>query len=99
VAGVWPALVDDTVLAEHLLDSQLLLVWMVTWELLPELELAGTAGPASGQAALVTWWRDLAQQAGRSGLADVAAHAESVAAAVDARCGPGLGLALYPAFR
>jgi hypothetical protein len=99
VAGVWPALVDDTVLAEHLLDSQLLLVWMVTWELLPELELAGTAGPASGQAALVTWWRDLARQAGRSGLADVAAHAESVAAAVDARCGPGLGLALYPAFR
>ncbi|GAA1221481.1 phosphotransferase [Prauserella alba] len=54
-------------------------------------------------AALVTWWRDLAEHAGRAGEgadgAAVAAHAEAVARALDGRFGPDLELPLYPAFR
>ncbi|MBB3665738.1 hypothetical protein FB384_004697 [Prauserella sediminis] len=61
-------------------------------------------GTASARAAaLVTWWRDLADRAGRAGdAADgtaVAAHAASVARALDGRFGPDLELPLYPAFR
>jgi hypothetical protein len=99
VAGVWPALADDAALAGYLLDSQLLLVWVETWKLLPTLPAGRGAGPLSRQAALVSWWRDLAKHAGRAGLTDVVEHASAVAERLDDRFGPGLELALYPAFR
>jgi hypothetical protein len=47
----------------------------------------------------VSWWRDVAKHAGRLDLADVVDHASEVADRLDARFGPGLELALYPAFR
>ncbi|MFD8492112.1 phosphotransferase [Amycolatopsis sp. NPDC059657] len=99
VAGVWPALADDYVLADYLMDSQLLLVWTVTWEMLPRLKPGRGAGQTSTQAALVTWWRELAKHAARAKLNDVADHSNAVSVALDDRYGPGLDLALYPAFR
>ncbi|GAA1978923.1 phosphotransferase [Amycolatopsis minnesotensis] len=98
VSSVWPVLADEQVLTEHLLDSQLLRVWITSWERLPKIP-AGKAGQTSEAAALVTWWRDLAARAELAGSAEVAEHAAAVAAAVDAAHGPGLELALYPAFR
>jgi hypothetical protein len=99
VANVWPALADDVALAGHLTDTQLLLVWVMTWELLPSFPAGRGAGPLSRQAALVTWWRDLAKNAGRVGLTDIVEHAFEVAERLDDCFGPGLELALYPAFR
>jgi hypothetical protein len=99
VASVWPALADDTALAEYLLDSQVLQVWLATWSALPLFAPEPSAAPASRQAALVTWWRDLAKHAGHAGIADLVEHATAVAEALDARYGPELSLALYPAFR
>ncbi|MEC3981635.1 phosphotransferase [Amycolatopsis sp. H20-H5] len=99
VAGVWPALVDDLALAAYLVDSELMLVWTLTWEMLPTLDLTRHATPVSREAALVTWWRDLAKQAVRTQLDDVAEHATRVAAALGARLGPHADLAFYPAFR
>jgi hypothetical protein len=98
-AAAWPALVDDDALAGYLMNSQLLLVWMVTWDLLPTLPPGRGAGPLSRQAALVSWWRDVAKHADRLKLTDVVDHALEVADKLDARFGPGLELALYPAFR
>jgi hypothetical protein len=99
VVVAWPGLADDVALAAYLMDSLLLLVWHVTWEILPTLGCVRGAGPLSRQAALVSWWRDLAQQAGRAGLTDVKEHATEVATMLDIHFGPGLELALYPAFR
>jgi hypothetical protein len=48
---------------------------------------------------LVSWWRDLATRAARAKLGDLEEHAADVAERLDARFGPGLELALYPAFR
>jgi len=98
-AKAWPALADDVALAGYLMDSQLLLVWMVTWDLLPTLPAGNGAGPLSRQAALVSWWREVAKHADRLKLTDVVDHALEVADKLDARFGPGLELALYPAFR
>lgn len=97
-ADVWPMLTDDDELTTYLLHSQLLLVWLATWESLPGLG-TGVAAQSSRAAALVTWWGHLATHAERAGCSAIAAHAQSVAGRLDARHGPGLQLALYPAFR
>ncbi|HEY3470567.1 MAG TPA: phosphotransferase, partial [Amycolatopsis sp.] len=60
VVGVWPAFADDEVLAGHLTTSELLRVWLITGEELGRLDLSHHAAPVSREAALVTWWRDLA---------------------------------------
>ncbi|SFQ51524.1 hypothetical protein SAMN05421810_108233 [Amycolatopsis arida] len=99
VSGIWPALADDEALTGYLLDTQLLLVWTATWDLLPKVPADAAAGPTSRPAALVDWWRGLARHAAQSGAGALVEHAERVAAALDARFGPGLELALYPAFR
>ncbi|HVV13018.1 phosphotransferase [Amycolatopsis sp.] len=91
VTQVWPGLADNEVLSAHLLDHQLLLVWGNSWH-----ALSGTGDKPS---ALVTWWRNLEAYAGRQGEGELAEHAGAVAAALDARFGPGLALPLYPAFR
>ncbi len=98
VADLWPALADDETLSEYLLGSQQVLVWWSTWELLQAMPHDG-ARPTGRPAALVTWWRDLARHAERAEADEIAAHAWTVAAALDATFGPGLELALYPAFR
>lgn len=99
VAHLWPALCDDDTLAAYLLDTQLVQVWLATWRDLPGLTGVRTASPSSRAAALVSWWRELAQQAERGGDDAVAEHAATVAGALDARFGPRLTLAMYPAFR
>lgn len=91
VSAIWPALADTDTLSELLLDHQFVLVCMRTWDCLT----AGGEAPA----ALVTWWRDLAADATRTGQHRVAGYADDVAAALDLRFGPGLALPLYPAFR
>jgi len=91
VSGVWPGLADNDVLNEHLLDHQLILVWAKTW--------SAFTGRCDKPAALITWWRNLALYADRQNQDEVAAHAGAVADALDARFGPGLELAFYPAFR
>nr|WP_243770278.1 phosphotransferase [Amycolatopsis acidicola] len=87
VTQVWPGLADNEVLSAHLLDHQLLLVWVNTWSAL--------SGTGDKPAALVTWWHNL--EAAASG--ELAAYAGRVAEALDARFGPALELPLYPAFR
>lgn len=91
VVSVWPGLSDDDVLFAHLLDHQLLLVWVNTWSVL--------AGRCEKPAALVTWWHNLDAEAARLGENEIAGYAGAVAAALDERYGPGLALPLYPAFR
>lgn len=91
IAGVWPGLAENDALSEHLLDHQLLLVWVNTWSAL--------AARCEKPAALVTWWRNLHGYAERQGSDRLAAHARETAEALDARFGPGLELPLYPAFR
>jgi hypothetical protein len=91
VSRVWPTLGDDTVLSAHLLDHQLVLVWVRTWEAL--------AGRCENPAALVSWWRDLALYAHRAGEDEVAGYSREVAVGLDEFFGPGLSLPLYPAFR
>ncbi|WET82092.1 phosphotransferase [Amycolatopsis sp. QT-25] len=99
VVSVWPGLADEDALADHLMDGQLLLMWVITWEILPELDLRRHATPISREAALVTWWRELAKQSLRARLTDISEHATRVAAALGARLGPHADLAFYPAFR
>ncbi|MEV6625451.1 phosphotransferase [Amycolatopsis sp. NPDC051106] len=99
VVGVWPALADDEVLAKHLTISELLRVWVLTGEELGSLDLSRHAAPVSREAALVTWWRDLARHAGYVRMTAVSEFAARVAAALAARLGPHADLAFYPAFR
>jgi hypothetical protein len=99
VAGVWPAFADDEVLAGHLTTSELLRVWLITGEELGSLDLSRHAPPVSREAALVTWWRDLAKHAGYVRMTAVSEYAARVAAALAARLGPHADLAFYPAFR
>lgn len=99
VVGVWPALADDEVLAEQLTISELLRVWLITGEELGSLDLSRHAAPVSREAALVTWWRDLAKHAGYVRMTAVSEFAARVAAALAARLGPHADLAFYPAFR
>ena len=99
LVGVWPAFSDDETLGTHLTASELLRVWLITGEKLAALELGRHATPVSREAALVTWWRDLAKHAGYIRWSTVAEHATHVAAALGARLGPHADLAFYPAFR
>ncbi|MET7998111.1 phosphotransferase [Amycolatopsis sp. NPDC005232] len=99
VVSVWPSFADDEELAAHLTISELLMVWLITRETLPKLDLSRHATPVSREAALVTWWRELAKHAGYARLTDIAEHAQRVAAALGARLGPHADLAFYPAFR
>jgi len=98
VVGVWPAFTDDEVLASHLTASELR-VWLITGEELGTLDLSRHAAPVSREAALVTWWRDLAKHAGYVRMTAVSEFAARVAAAMAARLGPHADLAFYPAFR
>jgi len=99
VVDLWPALADDRLLSAYTLGAQLVLVWLSTWRDLPRLADTRGAGPTSRAAALVTWWRDLTTRAEQLADTAVAEHAAAVADALDARFGPNLELALYPAFR
>ena len=91
VSVVWPKLADTEALDAHLLDHQLLVLCVKTWEAL--------AGRGDTPASLVTWWRQLGDYAERQDESALAGYARAVSAAMDVRFGPGLELPLYPAFR
>jgi hypothetical protein len=99
IVGVWPGFADDEVLSRHLTESELLRVWLITGEELGSIDLTRHAAPVSREAALVTWWRDLAKHAGYAAMTDVTEYAARVSAALGARLGPHADLAFYPAFR
>ncbi|RBM16730.1 phosphotransferase [Prauserella sp. PE36] len=102
VVGLWPALADEDTLSAYLLDTELLAVWHATCRHVPGLADVRNASRTGRAAALVTWWRGLAEHAEHSDRecdTAVAEHAARVAAALDTRFGPDLELALYPAFR
>lgn len=98
VTGIWPGLADHDALAEGLLDGQLICVWSQTLQELPRLlsdaPLAGQRRPA----AIRWYWHELARHAAQLDVAAVAEHAEAVVTGLDEQFGPGLELALYPAF-
>ncbi|WP_034270734.1 hypothetical protein [Haloechinothrix halophila] len=99
VIGIWPRLADDDEFTGALLDSHIACVWTQTARELSGLGDANDTGSTSRAAALESWWRELAARAEQLHADQIAEHAASVAAAIEQRFGPGLELALYPAFR
>lgn len=99
VSAIWPSLSDDEALASSLLDGQLLLAWLITWQALPGMRDEHGTTPGSRAGALVYAWSDLARCAALAGESALAEHAEAVVAALNERYGPGLDLPYYPAFR
>lgn len=84
VVGIWPALADDRVLSECIIDAQLIWVWLSTYLFLPNDD-RGIAAVREHQLsvprseALSRRWTDLARFAAHSGSPAVAAHAERTA--------------------
>lgn len=99
VQAVWPVLSDDEAFSAGLFDAQLMLVWLYTWRLLPDLAGPGGGKHGDGATAMRHRWLVLADHAEQTGATEVASYAAEVAQAIDARFGPGLELPLYPAFR
>lgn len=99
VIDIWPRLADDDEFTGALLDSHIACVWTQTARELPGLGDAGDTGPISRAAALESWWRELAARAEQLHADQIAEHAAAVAEAIERSFGPGLELALYPAFR
>ena len=99
VQAVWPVLSDDETFSASLFDAQLMLVWLYTWRLLPDLSGSGSRRRGEGAAAMHERWRQLAGHAEQADETELAAYATEVSQAIDARFGPGLELPLYPAFR
>lgn len=91
VSEAWPQLVSDETFTTALLESQLVCVWTQTLREMPDLA-------RDRAAALTACWHDLATQAQIAGAHHVSEHADAVARAIDAKYGPGLQLAVYPAF-
>ncbi len=82
VVGVWPALADDAVLAERILEARLIWVWLTTYWFLPADHARIAAAREHGlsiprSAALINRWAALAEDARCTGddiLGDFAEH-------------------------
>ncbi|MBY8859552.1 kinase [Nocardia sp. CA2R105] len=82
VVGVWPALADDDVLAERILEARLIWVWLTTYWFLPADHARIAAAREHGlsiprSAALINRWAALAEDARCTGddiLGDFAEH-------------------------
>ncbi|WP_137724477.1 kinase [Prescottella subtropica] len=85
VVGMWPALADDALLTERVLDAQLVWVWLSTYLFLPE-DYARIAAVRDHQLsapradALIARWDSFAEFADRSGHTGLTEHATTVAA-------------------
>ncbi|MGH3436703.1 MAG: hypothetical protein ACRDRN_09570 [Sciscionella sp.] len=102
VVGAWPDLADDDQLDVQLLDARLFWVWLSTWWLLPRADEEDSpidpAHPSPRRGvALAARWCELADEATRLDVGDVAGYSEATAAALDRRF--GADLELFPAFR
>ncbi|RVW07159.1 kinase [Prescottella agglutinans] len=85
VVGMWPALADDDLLTERVLDAQLAWVWLSTFLFLPEdyTRIAAVRGhqlSAPRADALIARWESLATFAEQSGHDVIAGHASLVVA-------------------
>ena len=104
VAAVWPELADTALVAQRLMQAELLWVWLCTRALLPRITgdaapeqlLVADPGPFTA-AVLATQWNRLQCQAHAVGAAATAALARSVADALDPS-GVGQLLPIFPAF-
>ncbi len=90
VVGIWPHLADDAVLASKILDAQLIWVWLTTYWFLPDDHTRIAAArehhlSVPRSQALVSRWSALVEQAHRSGDGEVAAFAERVVVALEAK--------------
>ncbi|MEV0292455.1 kinase [Nocardia sp. NPDC050710] len=90
VVGVWPALADDAVLAERILEARLIWVWLSTYWFLPadHVRIAsarehGLSVPRSE--ALINRWAALAEDARCTGDDTVGDFAEDVSAMLEER--------------
>ncbi|WP_433684310.1 phosphotransferase family protein [Nocardia sp. CA-119907] len=90
VVGVWPALADDAVLAERILEARLIWVWLTTYWFLPadHTRIAsarehGLSVPRSE--ALINRWAALAEDARCTGDDAVGDFAEDVSAMLEER--------------
>lgn len=103
VCEVWPELSDDTVLSSGLLDGQLAWLALSTWQLLPELVAApaGQVAPSYSHdaEALAARWAQLAVDAEREGVRELADYAQTLAARLAERFDQRIELAEYLAFR
>lgn len=90
VVGMWPALADDVLLNERVLDAQLMWVWLSTYLFLPEdyTKIAAVRGhqlSAPRAEALTARWESLATFAEHSGHGAIADHARLVVARLGER--------------
>lgn len=109
VVDTWPELADRALLAQRLLDAQVVWTWLCTWWLLPRPRTPVTAVLPSEQdfavvsdrgRLLVDRWELLAAEARLVGRAETAGYATAVADALRRRfCVVGEALPLYPVFR
>lgn len=90
VVGVWPALADDTLLAEKILEARLIWVWLTTYWFLPADHTRIAAAREHGLSvprseALINRWAALAEDARCSGNDAIGDLAERVSAELEER--------------
>ncbi len=90
VVGVWPALADDTLLAERILEARLIWVWLTTFWFLPADHTRIAAAREHGlsvprSAALINRWAALAEDARCTGDDALGDFAEHVSATLEER--------------
>ncbi|MCX5045286.1 kinase [Aldersonia sp. NBC_00410] len=90
VVGMWPQLADDNLLRRKILDAQLIWVWLSTFWYLPDnnprlAEVREHGLSVRRSVALPRRWRSLATFAARVGEEKLAAFADTVADAFDAK--------------
>ncbi|MFC8043068.1 phosphotransferase family protein [Nocardia sp. NPDC057353] len=90
VVGVWPALADDELLAERILEARLIWVWLSTYWFLPVDHLRIAAAREHGLSvprseALINRWAALAEDARCIGDDHVGDFAERVSATLEER--------------
>lgn len=91
VVGVWPALADDDLLTEKILEARLIWVWLTTYWFLPADHARIAAAREHGLSvprseALLNRWAALAEDARCSGNDAIGDFAEGVAAVMEERC-------------
>ncbi|WP_194814037.1 phosphotransferase family protein [Nocardia sp. XZ_19_385] len=90
VVGVWPALADDTVLAERILEARLIWVWLSTYWFLPADHARIAAAREHGLSvprseALINRWAALAEDARCTGDDIIGDFADEVSAMLEER--------------
>ncbi|RJO68366.1 kinase [Nocardia panacis] len=90
VVGVWPALADDEVLAERILEARLIWVWLTTYWFLPADHTRIAAAREHGLSvprsdALINRWAALAEDARCTGDDIIGDFAEDVSAMLEER--------------